>query len=224
MSASAAQPADAQRTDARRGRGVQRENTRARLIAATVELLGARSLDALSATDIAATAGLSNAAFYVYFRDVHAAVLAAVESVAQLPAGIIELAAQPWIAQDADSSVDAFLAGYFAHWDAWRPVLRARNLAAEEGRPEFVIARQLGSQVIADAWQRQIAAGQAAGRIPARYEPRPLAHVILALLERTGAVQRDYDDLGPAWHAEYTGAVKHTLLAVLGFRRSRRGV
>lgn len=71
--------ADSPRPPARRGkaRSLQREETRARLIDATVELLRANSLMELAATDIAGRAGLSNAAFYVYFRDVYDAVLAA---------------------------------------------------------------------------------------------------------------------------------------------------
>ena len=126
--------ADSPRPPARRGkaRSLQREETRARLIDATVELLRANSLMELAATDIAGRAGLSNAAFYVYFRDVYDAVLAAC-----------------------------------AH--------------AEQVSPD-----------------------------------------LLALLERTGAVQHDYVDITPRWHEDYSNSVVHTLLSALGFRRGRR--
>ncbi|MCK9541281.1 MAG: TetR/AcrR family transcriptional regulator [Novosphingobium sp.] len=205
-----------------RSRRTQREETQARLIDATVELLRAKSLMELAATDIAARAGLSNAAFYVYFRDVYDAVLAACARADQSPPELLAVLESPWSAATAREAAAALTAGYFAVWDTHRPVLRARNLAADEGRLEFVKARQLAVAPLAGALRRQIEAGQAAARIPRGIDPLALTNVLLALLERTGAVRHDYADLTPRWQQDYGEAVVHTLLSALGFGRPVR--
>jgi AcrR family transcriptional regulator len=113
------------------------------LIRATVELLATRSVIELAATDITARAGLSNAAFYVYFSDVYDALLAAAEAVDQSGPELLQFFDQPWTTDTARDSVTQLVELYFSLWDAHRPVLRARNLAADEGLSAFVKQRQL---------------------------------------------------------------------------------
>lgn len=203
----------------RSGKAAQREETQRRLVEAAAALLETTSLMELSATDITARAGFSNAAFYVYFTDVYDILLVASGAIAQSPPELLALFDEPWSAASAPARAARLVEGYFAIWDRHRPILRARNLAADEGRPEFVKQRQLTIRPLVSALEQQIRRCQARDMIPAAIQPLPLAHALLALLERTGAVRRDYQGAGSQWERDYSGGVVHILLCALGFKK-----
>jgi AcrR family transcriptional regulator len=202
------------------GKGTQGEETRARLIKATVELLQSHSVIELAATDITARAGLSNAAFYVYFSDVYDALLEAAETVDQSDPELLRLFDQPWTTETARDRATRVVERYFVIWDAHRPVLRARNLAADEGLRAFVKQRQLAIRPLQLALERQIASSQESGRLPGSLEQSALANALVALLDRTGAARPLYEDFGPDWKTEYAAAVVHIVLSGLGFAKA----
>ncbi|MDP3676323.1 MAG: hypothetical protein Q8R44_14715 [Novosphingobium sp.] len=191
------------------------------MIKATVELLATHSVIELAATDITARAGLSNAAFYVYFSDVYDALLAAAEAVDQSDPDLLQLFDQPWTGSTARDSATRVVERYFSIWDAHRPVLRARNLAADEGLGAFVKQRQLALGPFRLALERQIVRSQASGRLPERLEKSAVASALVALLDRTGAVRPVYIGFGQDWTTEYAAAVVHIVLSGLGFAKIR---
>ncbi|MET0362257.1 MAG: hypothetical protein ABW048_10980 [Sphingobium sp.] len=202
-------------------KGSQREETRARLIAAASLLLVDQSLIELTAIDIAATAGFSNATFYIHFKDPYEAVYQACKDISQSPPHLLATLCDPWTTDTAEDQAVALIDGYFQMWDAHRPLLRARNLAAEEGDERFKTLRQNAVAPLAAALHRQIEWGQAGGRVARDIDAGALANSLLALMERTGAVQHEYEYISPQWHDLYVDAVIHALLATLGFPRIR---
>ena len=199
---------------------IQRESARARLLAATQALLGERSLIEIGVRDITARAGLSNAAFYLHFKDVYDVVLAGCETAVQATPELLAIVEAPWTASGAKAQAERFVAEYFRLWDRHRAILRARNHAADEGKLPFSRARERSVAPLSAALKRLIARRQADGFVPGELNAGAVANALLALMERTGAVQHDYEDIGPDWHSQYTAAVTHALLASLGFRRS----
>ena len=207
-------------SDSRGAMRSQRENARARLLAAAQALLEERSLIEIGVRDITARAGLSNAAFYLHFKDVYDIVLAACETAVQSTPELLGIVEAPWTAACAKAQAEHFVAEYFRVWDRHRAILRARNHAADEGKLPFSRARECSVVPLSAALTGLIARRQAEGPIPRELNPRAVANALLALMERTGAVQHDYEDIGPGWHSQYMAAVTHALLASLGFRRS----
>jgi AcrR family transcriptional regulator len=203
------------------GKSANGEETRARLVQSTVDLLETHSIIELAATDISTRAGLSNATFYVYFTDVYGALLAAGKAVCQSGPELLGLFDQPWTEATARSRAEQLVQGYFAVWDANRPVLRARNLAADEGLPEFFKQRQAAIQPLRSALERQIKLSQDGGRIPSSLDAFAVANALLALLERTGAVRSIYSEREFQWVAEYAQAVVQIILSGLGFAARR---
>jgi AcrR family transcriptional regulator len=209
----------AKRPPVRRPKAAQREGTQRRLVEATIELLDSTSIIELSATDITGRAGLSNAAFYAYFTDVYEVVLTAGSKVDQSSPELLSLFDEPWTSDAAPAQAAKLVECYFKVWDQHRPILRARNLAAEEGRPEFVKQRQLSMTRLIAALADQMRHSQQAGLVPAAVQPFPVANALAALLERTGAVRPEYRSSGPDWEQKYTDAVIHILLCAFGFKK-----
>src|SRR5271156_333471 len=80
--------------------GRKGNETRQRLIRATVELLEKRSSRDVSVSDIATLAGTSSSRFYIYFTDVPAGALAAAESIEQITPEIERLLSLSWSKND----------------------------------------------------------------------------------------------------------------------------
>ena len=80
--------------------GRKGNETRQRLIRATVELLEKRSIRDVSVSDIATLASTSSSSFYIYFADVSAAALAAAESIEQITPEIERLLRVSWSKSD----------------------------------------------------------------------------------------------------------------------------
>lgn len=173
--------------------GAKGERTRQRLIDVTVELLETHGMRDLTVAEIARVAETSSATFYVYFDNVQAVVLGALERAPHSNDELIALIEAPWRNGVADAL--AFVTLYTDLWNRHRTIFRVRNMAAEEGDARFLDARGRASLPMLKAITERISAGQGEGRIDASLHPASTAGVILAMLERLSSV-------GPSREAE----------------------
>jgi AcrR family transcriptional regulator len=164
--------------------GRKGNETRQRLIRATVELLEKRSIRDVSVSDIATLAGTSSSSFYIYFADVSAAALAAAESIEQITPEIERLQRQPWSKNDGQSKAAALVEEYVSFSSQHHAILRIRNLSADEGDKRFEAVRHQAVSRIHDLLEARIAA---AGN---QLDPSAGASAILALMERISSIAR----------------------------------
>jgi AcrR family transcriptional regulator len=198
--------------------GSKGERTRQVLIDATVELLESHGLRDVAVADVARAAKTSPATFYVYFRGVSEAVLAALESASQTSPEIEALFARDWQGEGAAGLARAFVDAYCANWNRYRTIFRVRNMAAEEGDERFYRARMEASAPVLTAMTVQIARAQAAGRVPADLKPRSCAGTILMMLERLaaiGPITQQHDDIS---YDTLRAAAAHSVGVMLGAR------
>lgn len=197
--------------------GTKGERTRQMLIEATVRLLEEHGLREVSVADVARTANTSPATFYVYFRGVPEVVLAALESAPQTSRRLEALMDRDWLARGGDTAARALVDEYTELWARHRTIFRVRNLAAEEGDRRFYRARLDAARPTMDGLVGHVAVAQAAGRVPARLEPRACIGTILMMLERLSAIgpmgtgRDDSPDFG-----SLKDAAAHTIATMLG--------
>lgn len=168
--------------------GTKGERTRQVLIEATVRLLEERGLREVSVADVARAAKTSPATFYVYFRGVPEVVLAALESAPQTSARLEHLMDRDWLAAGEGAAARALVEEYTELWTRNQTIFRVRNLAAEEGDQRFYRARLDAARPTMDGLTSRVALAQAAGKVPARLDPRACIGTILMLLERLSAI------------------------------------
>jgi AcrR family transcriptional regulator len=168
--------------------GSKGHRTRQLLIDTTVELLATHGLRDLSVVDVARAADTSPATFYVYFRGVPEAVLAALENASQTSPEIEALIAQDWMTPGAAAGAIDLVVAFTEQWNRHRTIFRVRNLAGEEGDARFIKARTDAAQPIMRALTQQVGRAQEAGRAPAELSAPACAATILMILERLAAV------------------------------------
>lgn len=168
--------------------GSKGERTRQILIETTVRLLEEHGLREVSVADVARSAKTSPATFYVYFRGVPEVVLAALESAPQTSPRLEALMDRDWLGPGGDVAARALVDEYTALWARHRTIFRVRNLAAEEGDRRFHEARLEAARPTLDGLVGKVELAQAAGRVPARLEPRACIGTILMMLERLSAI------------------------------------
>jgi len=170
--------------------------TRRRLIDATVGLLETTRLRDLRVVDIARTAGTSTATFYVYFPDVSDAVLAALEEVTQSTPEILALVDQDWREGDPEERARRIVERYAQFWLEHSALFRVRNLAADEGDERFVNARASAITGLLTATAAAIERAQEAGWVTRDLDATATSSVLMAMLERFGAIQYHYSHSG----------------------------
>ncbi|MCK9685672.1 TetR/AcrR family transcriptional regulator [Scleromatobacter humisilvae] len=158
--------------------------TRARLMKATTNLLEKRSIRDLSVSEIAAVAGTSSSAFYVYFDDVNEIALAIAESVQQITPEIEALLTQHWSHSDAKAKATALIKAYAAFWHEHHAILRVRNLAADEGEKRFEDVRHASVSRIHELLCKRIAAADNG------LDPASGASAVLVVVERVATIAR----------------------------------
>jgi AcrR family transcriptional regulator len=170
--------------------------TRTRLLDATAELLEHQGIRELRVVDIARAVGTSPATFYQYFRDVSDAVLALAESAGDEIAPLARHLEAPW---DADHGLDdarALVDGFIDYWDNHRPVLRTRNLAAQEGDPRFRGIRNRSLEPFLARLSTKIAESRRRGDVAREISPMAASAALVALIERMAAFHRDLAPFG----------------------------
>jgi AcrR family transcriptional regulator len=158
--------------------------TRSRLMKAVTSLLERRSIRDLSVSEIAAVAGTSSSAFYVYFDDVNEVALAVAESVEQITPEIESLLTQHWSREDAKAKASALIKAYAAFWHEHHAILRIRNLAADEGQKRFEDVRHASVSRIHTLLCKRIAAANNG------LDPASGASAVLVLVERVATIAR----------------------------------
>lgn len=161
--------------------------TQQRLLDAAMEMLATTPLRDLRIGAIAKKAGISAGTYYLYFENVDALVLALSNHMGERATDVIDLVRADWPEAAGDEPIYRFVRAYFDFWDKYRPVLRIRNLAAEEGDWRFQESRLRVSAPLHEAIGDKVQQAMDAGLIPASLHKLTLAAVALASLERNAA-------------------------------------
>jgi AcrR family transcriptional regulator len=164
--------------------------TRARIVAATADLMQRRPMRELRVAEIGALAAVSSSTFYLYFESVADAGLAVVEELQQATPEIMALLESDWSHDNVLTKAKAFVQAYFAVWDRHHALLRIRNFVADEGDKRFHDARRRAVEPIHLGLQEKIITFQEHVPPEQRLDPPSTASVVLAMLERTAAVVR----------------------------------
>lgn len=121
--------------------GRKGRDTRQRVMDAALELLKTSSYKDLSVSEIASEAELSNATFYVYFKDVEEVLYACVEAAALDLGELHAILDAEWDAGNVREQVRKFVEIYNVLWEKYRVELRVRNLEADQGNLRFLNLR-----------------------------------------------------------------------------------
>jgi AcrR family transcriptional regulator len=179
-----------------RALGKRGAQTRARLLDATEKLLDDHGIRDLRVVDIARLVGTSPATFYQYFRDVEDAVLALAEAAGDDVAPLARYLDRPWRVGAGLDDARALVDGFFDYWDRHRPVLRTRNLAAQEGQPRFREIRNRALEPFLTRLSTKIAASQREGLVAEELSPVAASAALVALIERMAAFHHDLEPIG----------------------------
>ncbi len=179
-----------------RALGPRALSTRQRLLDATAELLEERSVRDVSVVEIARKANTSPATFYQYFKDVSEATLRLAERAADEVPSVVEMIDRSWRGQKGLETARDIVEAFVRHWDAYRPVLLVRNLAADEGDRRFQkVRREAHTQVIVHL-ARKIEESQEHGRIAKELHPYAAAAALATILERLSAYHKEIEYFG----------------------------
>jgi len=193
--------------------GARALGTRRRMLDATRDLLAERGLRDLRVAEIARAVDTSPATFYQYFGDVEAVVLQlAAEANAELPA-LLALFEGSWRGEQGRRRARQVVEFFMDYWDRHGPVLRVRNLAADEGDRRFMELRGAAMLPILEAMQALMARNGAARRRPER-SPAAVALAMSAVLDRLAAYHRVMA-AGALTHDELITTTAELLLASL---------
>jgi AcrR family transcriptional regulator len=176
--------------------GLRAQQTRRRLLDATAELLGSAGILDLKVVDVARRVGTSPATFYQYFQNVEEAVLALCEEVGDELHPLTDILEQPWNGARSLQQARQLVDGFIAYWDEYRPVLRARNLAAQEGDQRFREVRVRTLSSITDRLADRVSESQTAGKIPPEVTPYAAASALVAMMERMGDFHLELEPRG----------------------------
>jgi AcrR family transcriptional regulator len=167
--------------------GAKGRRSRERIVAETVALLGEMPVTDLSMAAIVRRAGITPAAYYLYFDDLGEAVLAALEDSTKEFAVVAGSVAKAWPAERVFDCALAFVHAYFDVWNRHMAVLRARNVLADSGDARFTANRSEATLPVVTALTAKLAAvlAEAPG---AGFSPRVLANVLLTAIERSATV------------------------------------
>ncbi len=117
--------------------GPRAQNTRVRILDATVELLTAKPMRDLRVIDIARRIGSSPATFYQYFKDVEDVVLHLASHVSEFTPELVDLIHGDWSGREGHARGRKLAQVVIGHWDRYAPILRVRNNASDEGDDAF---------------------------------------------------------------------------------------
>jgi AcrR family transcriptional regulator len=180
---------------ARRVLGPRAHTTRRRMLAAAAELLQRKSLRELRVSDIARQVGSSPATFYQYFKDAEDAVLLLAElATAEMPA-IVETIGGDWNGEAGLQQARAIADAFIRHWDQHRAVLRARNIASDEGDVRFQEVRNRAMRPVLLALSAKVAEHRP-GADAAGESPLAAAAALAAILERLAAYHAELESVG----------------------------
>jgi AcrR family transcriptional regulator len=178
--------------------GSKGQKTRQRLVDAARKLMEIRPIRDLTVADIVRESHSSIPTFYVYFEDVYAVALAALEHLGQSPPPIEAHLTVPW-GRNGLSHAKAFVEEYLDYYNERHALFRAINFLGEDGDPRFVELRRRWGAPLVYALGQQIATN-GRPRADAPLDPIPpdaaaAAAVLLAMVDRLGPILRQ--PMGP---------------------------
>lgn len=122
--------------------GRKGEESRRRLLNATLDLIERDSAHKLSASRIAREAGMSSQSFYIYFRDIEEVLLALAQEAAAGLGDVISTLQDVAPGTPPEVLSTCFVESFSRFWDQHRPILNARNYLADSGNMAFLKLRQ----------------------------------------------------------------------------------
>lgn len=137
--------------------GPRAQKTRARILDATVALLGEKPMRDLRVIDIARRIGSSPATFYQYFKDVEDVVLHLASEMSEFTPELVELIHGDWSGPQGHERGRRLANVVIDHWDKYAPVLRVRNNASDEGDLSFREVRMRAMMPMVEAFTDVIA-------------------------------------------------------------------
>ncbi|MFO0691035.1 MAG: TetR/AcrR family transcriptional regulator [Myxococcota bacterium] len=190
--------------------GRRAQNTRVRILDATVELLGEKPMRDLRVIDIARRIGSSPATFYQYFKDVEDVVLHLASRVSEFTPELVELIQGDWTGRAGHERGRRLAEVVIGHWDRYAPILRVRNNACDEGDIAFRELRMSTMMPLVQAFEEIIDRSQklAAAAEPARnageeepwqggrLHPMMGAVALASVLERLSMYHVSIEELG----------------------------
>ena len=171
-------------------------DTRNRLLQATVDLLGQKSVRDVAVVDIARNSETSPATFYQYFKDVSEAILRLAERAAEEMPAMLDLIDRPWHGSAGLDTARALSDAFIQHWDAHRAVLLVRNLAADEGDRNFQKVRREALRPVLDQLAQKIEESKQAGQVGSEVHAYAAAAALASILERLATYHKELEPLG----------------------------
>jgi len=154
----------------------------------TRSLLGERGLRELRVADIAREVGASPATFYQYFADVEDVVLHLAAQANDDVPQLLELFEGNWRGVAGREAARQVVEFFMQHWERHGPVLRIRNLAADEGDLRFMALRRAAMEPVLAAMVALMARCKAGGG-DTGIVPGSAALAMSAILDRLAAYQ-----------------------------------
>lgn len=137
--------------------GRKGRETRQRIMDAALELLKTCSYKDLNVSEIVSEADVSNATFYVYFKDVEEVLYACVQAAALDLGELHAVVDAEWTPDNAREQVAKFVDIYNKLWEKYRIELRIRNLEADQGNLRFLNLRIETTKVILQKLSNKLA-------------------------------------------------------------------
>ena len=122
------------------------------ILDATRTLLEGRRLRELRVADIARAVAISPRTFYQYFADVEDAVLQLAAEANEDLSALLLLFEGAWRGEEGRRRARDVVIFFMDYWDAHGPILRIRNLAADEGDKRFMALRRAAMEPILGRW------------------------------------------------------------------------
>jgi AcrR family transcriptional regulator len=165
------------------------------ILDATRALLARRGLRELRVADIARSVNTSPATFYQYFSSVEDVVLhLAAQANEDLPA-LLQLFEGNWRGREGQRRAREVVTFFMRYWDVHGPLLRIRNLAADEGDGRFMELRRAAMETILLAMVSLMERSGATNK-DAAIAPRSAALAMSAILDRMAAYHKVVESEG----------------------------
>lgn len=188
--------------------GARALQTRQRILDATVELLGEKTLRDLRVIDIARKVGSSPATFYQYFKDVEDVVLHLANLGLQRTPSAVQMIRGGWSGEAGFERARRLVNRAMDHWDDLGPILRARNNAADEGDQRFRDVRFKAIMPMVNAFTEEIKAsherakssGEASSPevqdVPGSIDPTVGGMTLFAIMDRISMYRPTIEEQG----------------------------
>ncbi|MFT4519147.1 MAG: AcrR family transcriptional regulator [Halioglobus sp.] len=183
------------------------------ILDATRALLEERGLRELRVADIARAVNTSPGTFYQYFGDVEEVVLQLAAQVNEELPALLELFEGQWRSQAGQAKAREVVLFFMRYWDNHGPVLRVRNLAADEGDLRFMELRRAAMEPILTAMVTLMARSGASKKNP-DIIPESAALAMSAILDRLAAYHKVVEGEGVSYE-ELVGTSAQILFRTL---------